>query len=221
MRVFLLLAVLACALAQRPHGPDVSHYQGNINWASVAGSHVGFAICKATEGTTFVDASFKANWAGIESHGIRVRGAYHFGHPELSAVTQAAHFVSTVGALKAGDFLVLDIEANANKLPAATVVTWIRTFLEDVVTRSKLPVHRVWVYTGAWWWEPNTAGSAVAAAHPLWVSGYTTAPPMPRGWSHWTMWQYTDKASIPGVSGGCDASYFNTTQAALNALVGI
>jgi lysozyme len=31
---------------------------------------------------------------------------------------------------------------------------------------------------------------------------------MPGGWSDWTFWQYTDKASISGISGGVDCSYF-------------
>ena len=43
-------------------GPDVSHYQGTINWASVKAAGVGFAIAKATEGSGYVDAQFKANW---------------------------------------------------------------------------------------------------------------------------------------------------------------
>ena len=32
---------------------------------------------------------------------------------------------------------------------------------------------------------------------------------MPGGWTDWTFWQYTDKASIPGISGGVDYSYFH------------
>ena len=32
------------------HGPDVSHYQGSIDWTKVHASGVGFAIAKATEG---------------------------------------------------------------------------------------------------------------------------------------------------------------------------
>ena len=62
--------------------------------------------------------------------------------------------------------------------------------------------------------NPQTGGSGVCSDHPLWVSGYTSSPPMPGGWTDWTFWQYTDKASIPGISGGVDCSYFHgsTTQ---------
>jgi len=38
-----LLLVSGQMMAQRPLGIDVSHYQGTINWSSVAGSGVTFA----------------------------------------------------------------------------------------------------------------------------------------------------------------------------------
>ena len=44
-----IIAAPKNALAQRPMGIDVSHYQGVINWTNVAGSGVTSAWCKATE----------------------------------------------------------------------------------------------------------------------------------------------------------------------------
>ena len=35
------------------HGPDVSHYQGSVDWKKVSASGVGFAIAKATEGEAY------------------------------------------------------------------------------------------------------------------------------------------------------------------------
>ena len=49
------------ALAQRPLGTDVSHYQATINWASVKSAGVAFAWAKATEGVGYTDAYFAAN----------------------------------------------------------------------------------------------------------------------------------------------------------------
>jgi len=66
----------------------------------VAGAGVGFAITKATEGTTYKDAYFAANWKGMKSSGIKVRGAYHFGHPSTDAAAQAKYFVEFVGPLE-------------------------------------------------------------------------------------------------------------------------
>src|SRR4051812_18934171 len=64
----------------RTLGIDVSHYQKNVNWESVARSDVKFAFAKATESNSAVDHFFAANWRGIQDAGL-FRGAYHFGRP--------------------------------------------------------------------------------------------------------------------------------------------
>mmetsp|Transcript_1362 Transcript_1362/g.3997 ORF Transcript_1362/g.3997 Transcript_1362/m.3997 type:complete len:157 (+) Transcript_1362:300-770(+) len=156
----------------------------------------------------------------MSSAGIKIRGAYHFGHPGTDAGAQADHFLSVVGALHAGDLVALDIETSDGQ-SASTVAAWCKAFVDRVVSKSGLPASRVLVYTGAWFWNPQAGGSASVGDHPLWVSGYTTSPPVPKGWTTWTFWQYTDKQTVPGVSSGCDASRFNGDMAALNKLAGI
>lgn len=48
------LTAAASPLVKRadPQGIDVSHYQGSINWGTVAADGVAFAYIKATEGTS-------------------------------------------------------------------------------------------------------------------------------------------------------------------------
>src|SRR5216684_110825 len=58
-------------------GIDVSHHQHQVNWYLVAEAGISFALAKATEGVTFVDPQFSANWIGIKNAGI-IRGPYHF-----------------------------------------------------------------------------------------------------------------------------------------------
>ena len=65
----------------RFRGIDVSHYQGDVDWAAVRAAGYTFAFTKATEGTDEVDPMFAANWAGIDSAGM-TRGAYHFFDPD-------------------------------------------------------------------------------------------------------------------------------------------
>ena len=82
-------------------GVDVSHYQGIIDWTAVAGQSYRFTFAKATEGTTYVDATYPVNRAGAEGMGLRF-GAYHFGRPggsgasgiAANAIAQADHFVA-------------------------------------------------------------------------------------------------------------------------------
>jgi lysozyme len=114
-------------------GIDVSAIgQGaSFDWAAERGT-IGFAFAKASEGLTFDDPDFARNWADIKAEGI-VRGAYHFGHPSLSAQEQAAYFLGIVKAqgLAAGDLLALDLE-DADGLPAAAVAAWAVSFTAAV-----------------------------------------------------------------------------------------
>ena len=63
--VAFAVAVLACEQAQAVvQGIDVSHFQGNINWASVKNGGIDFVFVKATEGVDFVDSKFTTYMPG-------------------------------------------------------------------------------------------------------------------------------------------------------------
>lgn len=75
-------------------GIDVSHHQGEIDWAMVAASgQVGYVYLKATEGSDHVDSCYEANLRGCRAYGLPV-GSYHFFTASSSAVAQARHFIS-------------------------------------------------------------------------------------------------------------------------------
>lgn len=91
-------ANVQCCVAGAPTkltGPDVSHYQGVVKWATAKASGASFAFAKATEGASYSDPTFAANWKAMQAAGL-VRGAYHFGHTNADAVQQATRFVQTV-----------------------------------------------------------------------------------------------------------------------------
>ena len=81
-------ALVVCAAGATVKGVDVSHWDGALDWAKIAGAGQVFGIAKASEGTTFNDPMFPTNWAGIKNAGM-VRGAYHFFRPSLSGVGSA------------------------------------------------------------------------------------------------------------------------------------
>ena len=179
-----------------------------------------FAFAKASEGTDVVDARFSENWRGMRDAGIRVRGAYHFGRPSKSAAAaQADNFMAVVaaaGGMHSGDFAVLDIEDADKSAGPAALVEWCAAWIDAVRQKTGLPSHRVVLYTGAWFWNPSADGHwERLSQQPLWVSSYrgpaATQPLMPKGWTDWTLWQYTDQGSIGGVSGPVDLSRFNGT----------
>jgi lysozyme len=181
-------------------GVDVSAFQGTaIDWKAVAHAGAAFAFCKCSEGSTYTDPTFIANWDGIKAAGL-VRGTYHFARPDLNPPeAEADHFISRFGPLSAGDLLVLDIEVGQGDLSG-----WCLRWLARVAGHFGFnPL----VYTGGWF----AAGRLTAPAlgqYPLWNSAYTAVMPPPYApWPLVSFWQYTDSAYWPGI-GRCDSSYF-------------
>ena len=210
-----------CASGPTLPGIDVSSYQGTINWGQVAGSGIAWAYAKATEGTGFQDRTFPGNWSGMKAAGVR-RGAYHFFHPGIDGAAQANYFLNYVGPIGAGDLPpMLDWEVS-DGVSGATASANARAFIDTVTARTgKVTV----IYTSPGLW--NGFGASGFGAQPLWVANYFNCycntgvcPNTPSGWSSWVMWQYSDRAAIPGISGGVDKDEFNGDLAALDAFAG-
>jgi lysozyme len=178
---------------------DVSHHQERVDWDKVLASGVAGGICRATRGPTFKDGTFKPNWAALGRAGA-VRGAYHYAQPQLSSATsQAASFLEQVGDPKPSDILVLDVEEGSGDLSR-----WSLDFLRAVEQATGM---RPWFYSNPDFIQHHISDAALAR-HPLWLARYRQTPPeAPRPWSVWRLWQHTDNARVPGVTGPVDESF--------------
>ena len=187
-------------------GIDVSHHQGQIDWARVSAAGIRYAFMKATQGAGFIDSRFAANWEGAALNSV-IRGAYHFFDPEATAAEQFENFTSVV-TLEAGDLApVVDLEVDGqdwSELPSAQripVVIELLEFLEDHYAMVPL------IYTN---WASVDAifrGRPGQLTHyPLWVASYRQNPPprMPAGWTDWTHWQHSSEGSVSGIAGAVD-----------------
>ena len=194
-------------------GVDVSHHQGDVDWAKV-GNAVDFAFIKATEGTSYVDEKFERNRAAAHKAGLIV-GLYHFGHPDNDPHEEADHFLRTVGDLHPHELpLVLDIETHDTRTPAATQ-NWCHAFLarlEEVTERKPI------VYSYPAFIE-SQLGSALTL-YPLWIASYRAEPSFTR-WSKWLFWQTSSDGAVPGIAGRCDVDVFNGTVEELKERVGL
>lgn len=201
-------------------GIDVSSYQGNVDWASIA-SRIDFVYAKATEGTYYKNPYFGSQYDGSYNSGL-LRGAYTFAIPSNSSgAAQAEFFVRNGGGWSADGRTLpgaLDIEYNpygakCYGLTPAQMVTWIRNFVNEYASLAGVyPV----IYSTADWWRTCTNGStALAAADPLWIANYSagTGGPLPGGWGFYTFWQYADSGPVPG-----DQDVFNGAYAQLQTL---
>ena len=194
----------------RTPGFDVSNWQGTVDWPAAYAKGAKFAYIKATEGTTYKDPYFDANYTNSYYAGF-IRGAYHFATPNTSSGTaQADWFVSHGGSWsKDGQTLppLLDIEypdgAACYGLSQSAMRSWITAFINRVHTRTG---RWATIYTTTDWWKTCTGNTAAYAAHdPLFIARYaSTAGTLPAGWPFYTFWQHADSGTFPG-----DQDYFN------------
>lgn len=202
-----------------PLGMDISRFQGKIDWDKVAHSGLSFAFAKATEGTTYADPDFAANWAGMKKAGL-LRGAYHFYRPNMDPIAQANHFLKSVPHLDKGDVHpMLDVEVD-DGVSAAGIAAGVQQWIDHV----KAALHRdVIIYTYIYFWQHNMNNTNHFVREcPLWIAHYTAAPQptLVGGWPFWTFWQYTDQGSVDGIAGIVDKDRFNGPLANLRKFAG-
>jgi GH25 family lysozyme M1 (1,4-beta-N-acetylmuramidase) len=205
-------------------GIDVSAFQGAVDWAAVAAGGAKFAYIRASEQANIPDSYFAANYAGAKGNGL-FAGAYHRARPDVSTGTAQADFlIDHAQHLNDGRTLppMLDIEWPRSNWPGlnacynltpAQMSSWIREFVARVEVRTG---RRAMIYTNPNWWQPCTNGDPSFASYPLFNSGYLPSPPpLPAGWTTWTLWQYSDSGQLPG-----DQDVFNGDYGALTRLAG-
>jgi len=221
------LAVIPATSAQAATTPgvDVSNYQGTINWTSVRNAGIQFAFIKSTEGTTYRDPRFGANYVGAYNAGV-IRGAYHFALPDRSTGAVQANFLASSGGAWSADSRTLpaaiDLEGNPYGAycygrTQAAMRTWIADFLNTY--RSRTGRYAV-IYTTTSWWTSCTGNySGFWANHPLWLARWASTPgALPAGAPFWSFWQYTSTGSVAGIPGAVDRDYWNGTRDRLIAL---
>lgn len=118
-------------------GVDVSSYQGDIDWEILSSQGIDFAYIKATEGSSYVDGNFTANWENASRYDIRI-GAYHFFSFESEGRTQAESFCNTVTPVDNMLPPVIDVEfyggfGSADSINVEDVVNELRTMV-DILT---------------------------------------------------------------------------------------
>jgi lysozyme len=197
-------------------GIDVSKHQGNIDWTKVSqNADIKFAYSRASLGRSDKDPHFKANYDGSKAAGF-LRGAYH---PFWSGRTGQEQFDNFFGAYTpdAGDLVpMIDVEQHDKTVP-------LKDFLKEVEALLSLTESKVgkkpFLYTAHWFWE-SIGNPPPIADYPLWVAYYNPDlhPTLPKGWSSYAIWQYTDKGVVPGITDNtCDMDRFAGTLSDLQA----
>ena len=193
---------------------DVSAWQGNVNWSRVTPRPI-LVICKASEGTRFVDPTLSNNWSGLKALSIR-RGAYHYFRPEMDAAKQFETYqkaVTQVGGLLPNDLPpILDAEGLENAAPSVrrTAPAGIKSWLDKTQAfYGRTPM----IYTSKYEWSLLGAVPTWSSSYPLWIAWYPkevdkfgepTSGTMPEGWKSWAIWQYAKNGRLEGLQSQVD-----------------
>ena len=213
-----------------PQGMDISHHNGTIGWSDLS-PHIQFVYHKYSQGATYKDPMFPVNLPLMKQVPV-LYGAYHFLTFQDSAQVQADNFLacwpgfSDPGALPPALDVEWQTDDDGNDSPAlnayvannkAACVQLITDWLSIVSTATgRTPV----IYTAHGYWNQYFGGVTQFGNNPLWIPAYQQqSPGLPNGWADYAIWQYSESASIPGISGGSlDLDIFNGDLDALNAL---
>lgn len=197
-------------------GIDVSRWQGDINWARVAGTGITHAIAKMTEGGTYTDPKFVENFHGMRENGLKT-GVYHYFRALSSTpCEQLANIkarLDEVGFKVGQDILAIDVESKGNEKASPDqmadglfqLVTLIRVALLD----GAYP----YIYASPNYWSNSVAWHKYDFSEcPLWIAHWeVTEPTVPQTWSEkgksWQWWQHSSKGQVEGIQGAVDLDW--------------
>jgi lysozyme len=186
-------------------GIDVSEYQGTISWSYVDTIEnkypLHFVFIRATVGKDRPDRQFKRNWLGAKENRM-IRGAYHYYRPNENSLQQAELFIKTV-KLQKGDLPpVLDIEKLPKNQSIANLKLGLRRWLQAV--ESHYGVKPI-IYSGERYYDDFLKEEF--SDYLFWIANYNFY--REQIGSDWLFWQFTEKASIPGIVGNVDVNIYN------------
>ncbi|MHC5305832.1 GH25 family lysozyme [Bartonella sp. LJL80] len=192
-------------------GVDVSHHQGEIDWARIRQQGIHFAYIKATEGGDFKDRQFQRNWQAAKSAGLRV-GAYHFFTSKTDGALQADNFIQSVPCEVGMLPPVIDVENEIVADPTQQQI--IRDRLGILLRRVEAYYGmRPLIYTDAEAYPVYVAPQF--DDYPLWYRSIFGKPDLPQGKS-WAIWQYNPRGVLEGYEGRekyIDLNVFNGSHA--------
>lgn len=188
---------------------DLSHHNPAPDFAAMKAAGVVGIIHKCTEGQTYLDDQYFTRETAAVNAGL-CWSSYHFlKHGNASA--QMDWYLKNA-APGSGDRVCIDYEDEACTLDD----------LHEAVQRvlDRRPDVEITIYSGNLLKQQlGSNKDALLSEHTsLWVAQYTSAasPSWPKGtYPTWSLWQYTQSATVPGVNGNVDANRWNGDPARL------
>lgn len=192
-------------------GIDVSRWNGKIDWKTVANYGMGFAILRITEKGNIVDSTFEPNYKGCIENKIPV-GVYKYSYATTIAQIEdeANVVIKTLNKRKLNYHVFLDIEDKCQEnLSDNLMMKMIEAFRAIIVKAG----YKFGIYCGYSWYQNQLPEGA--KKYDCWVARYPNNDtgelqerlrvPASTGVIGW---QYSSKATIPGIPTKTDRSVF-------------
>ncbi|MCI7598853.1 MAG: GH25 family lysozyme [Prevotella sp.] len=181
------------------HGIDVSRYQGEIDWPTVAQENViSFVYIKATEGSSHIDSRFRENFRGAREVGLRV-GAYHFLSWKSPVRSQFENYKRHVPKSEIDLLPMVDVEkSGVGGWSAEQINDSLQVFCDLVKDHyGKRPV----IYTYSHFY--NTYLYERFHNYYLFIANYNHYPNI-KGVGQHNIWQKSERGRMNGIKGFVD-----------------
>lgn len=189
-------------------GIDVSACQKNIDWEKVANYGMGFAIIRITEIGNVVDSYFENNFAACNTHGIPV-GVYKYSYAMTIAEIQleARKVVATLNNRKIQYPVFLDLEHHNQRVLGSESIHKMTDAFREIIEAAG---YKFAIYCNVDWYE--TVICSHLKKYEFWIARY---PANDNGTLQERLrpdfgigWQYSSKATIPGIPTKVDRDVF-------------
>jgi lysozyme len=182
------------------HGIDLSHYQGQVFWEHVGQNmKMAYVYLKATEGGDRIDDRYEWNIQLAHRYGIKV-GSYHFFRPKSPAAEQLRNFRMQCRPAEQDLIPMIDIETTGG-LSSSEFCDSLIKFLGMVEKEYRQPPL---LYTFRNFYNWHLQGKV--NDYKLMIAMYQPEEPVLEDRRDITMWQYTSKGRLKGISGYVDKS---------------
>lgn len=189
-------------------GIDVSAWQGQIDWKTVAAYGMDFAILRITEAGNVTDKYFERNYTECQKYNIPT-GVYKYSYAMTITEIQseARKVVSVLNGRKLQYPVWLDLEYNNQRSLGAENIHKMAEAFEKIITAAG---YKFGIYCNVDWYM-NVICSHLKK-YDFWIARY---PANDDGWLQERLrpdfgvgWQYSSKAKIPGINETVDRSVF-------------
>ncbi len=198
---------------------DVSSHQTSLNWKKVKDSGINYAIIRAgfrgygESGSMNRDTHFKENMKEALQYGLEV-GVYFFSQAisEAEAIEEANYVLNLIKDYKVTLPVVIDFEyasdsngltgrlykANLSKSQQTAIC---KAFCKTVAAKGYTPM----IYANKQMLENDLNATELAKSYKIWLANYTSCTSYG---GEYEFWQYTSTASVSGIYGNVDKSFW-------------